>query len=235
MRNIRALLFRYIDIRESEVRIAGILTIIIFGLSKYLNIYETFFSFEDTMENLLLYFIGGFVGLLGVILAGVAVVIGIFTKKEIEVINEVNNKEDFLSTILECYRFCSTNIGLSIVYLSIIYIVISSELPLLEANKFYIIFILTIYIITFNLFYVVSLINECVQLHTTKKIYAEAIANDKNTMDRINEIRTDFILKKLKEGGLLDLDTFKQQLIQYVDDSNMQDKDKVKEYLDEYY
>jgi len=121
----------YVNLKEVEVVIAFHGTLFIMVLFYFLELYEDFYYIQEGISNLLLYFIGGFIGLLGVVLTGVAIVISLFENKVIEKIREIN-EEDPVDQVLTSFEFLAYNLGFLIVYLVFLFISINSLLPLIN-------------------------------------------------------------------------------------------------------
>lgn len=225
---------RYIDVKEPEVQITGFLTIVLALVFSHLKVFENFSHIEDIIQSILTGFIGGFIGLLGIVLAGVAIIIGLFSKKEIKLIQNINHI-DLLAVILDSFKFCAISLGLEIIYLSTLAMIISTPEPLVEKSLFHILLVITLYGIIFNLFYVISLMNECIELYKLKQEYEDASKIKKSLLDKANEQRIDFILSKLIDKQGVNPSTFMKELLESIDKSNIENKEEIKQYLKEYY
>ena len=225
---------RYVNVQEPEVHVTVFLTITLAIGFNYLKIFENFIAIQDIIQGIITAFIGGFIGLLGIVLAGVAIIIGLFSRKEINLIENVNGV-DLLAIVLDSFKFCAISLGLEIIYLSFINVVIAVPEPLVAQCWFYIFLFITLYGIIFNLFYVISLMNESIDLYKLKQEYAEASNLKKSVFDKANEQRIDFILSKIINKQAINTDTFTEELLESIDKSNLENKEEIKEYLKSYY
>ena len=123
---------RYKDfyaINSFEVRFSLFFTIL-FGivLFHFFHFYDNFFLYINSVKDLLLNIIAGDFGLLGMSLAGMAIITSLFTPDILKVIKQVD-KNDTVNRVLSSFEFSALNIILQIIYLIMIFFALSSECP----------------------------------------------------------------------------------------------------------
>lgn len=224
----------YFSWKEWEVKVAVIGTVIAVIFSIFLNIYGEFTYYEEPLKNLLLYLIGGFIGLIGIVLSGIAIVVSLFDEKQKELIDKINGKGT-LERLMCSFEFLAFNLGISVMYLIALYLTICSRRPLVNKELYIILLGLTIYAILFNLFYTISLVGNCVSLTRVKTTYTAIIENEKNIYNVVNEVRIDFLVATLLQQHSVTKNQFMEGLEEHVKSSNIPNKDNVIEYFRKYY
>lgn len=181
----------YLNFRESEVKIAILLSILVLMLFEYLEIYNNMILFDGIIIDILLCLIGGFIGLIGFALSGIAIMIGLFSKKQINLI-EQNSKKGILEQIMSSFAFLALNVAINVFVLIVVLLLLSSNRKLVSLFAFVILLIVISYFTFFNIFYTVSLVFNCITCFSIKNIYDRC--ESKDFFDEANEIRIDFIL-----------------------------------------
>lgn len=87
----------------------------------------------------------------------------------------------------------------------------------------------------FNLFYIISLIGECIKINKIKTQSREIISLEKTIYDIANEFRIDFILAILLKEKNLNREQLLKELCSMIDKSNISDGEIIKEYFRNYY
>lgn len=77
-------IFDYVDIRNFEVLLSIFISIVIFFVTVFINMYSNFDVFTDNICDIVLCIIGALIGVLGILLAGVAFIAGLFSPEYIE-------------------------------------------------------------------------------------------------------------------------------------------------------
>lgn len=224
----------YFSWKEWEVKATVIGTVIAVIFFMFLNIYDEFTYFEEPLKNLLLYLIGGFLGLIGIVLSGIAIVASLFDEKQTKLIEKVNGKGT-IERLMCSFEFLAFNLGIGIMYLIGLYLTICSRRPLANKGLYIIILGLTIYVILFNIFYTISLVGNCVSLTRVKTTYTDIIENEKNIYNVVNEVRIDFLVATLLQQHSVSKYQFMKELEEHIKSSNIPNKDNVIEYFQKYY
>ena len=95
-------LYRFIDIRQPEVKWAAGISIFMEFLFAVLSLHSNFSIYENDLCSLIQCVIAGLISLIGVAIAGIAIVIALFTTEEIKTINELVPK-----ALMTCYMTSS--------------------------------------------------------------------------------------------------------------------------------
>ena len=218
-----------------EVKLSLISTIIFsFLFLVFFDFYNLFSEFQDSLQQILLTVIGGEFGLLGMSLAGMAIITSLFSQDMINIINKVDN-DDVINRLLSQFEFSAFNLGIQIIVFVFLYFTISSSKNVIDEYAFSILFVILIYHFFFNLFYIIALIGNCIKVNTIKDMCNKITVIDKSQTDIANEIRIDYILAiLLKERGI-NRGQLIEGLSDMIDRSNIKDKQQIKDYLKSYY
>lgn len=208
-------IFDYVDIRNFEVLLSIFTSIAIFFATVFINMYSNFDAFTDNICDIVLCIIGALIGVLGILLAGVAFIAGLFTPEYIEALTyglkitkekgekEQRNRwksiqcktgEEIMDMLMSSFVFLSLHIGIYVVYLIIIYFLINSQMTIIPKIPFYILCFVTLYMLVFALFYTIALIYNCIELNIIKNRFYNSYKKEKSFYDKANEIRIDMII-----------------------------------------
>ena len=111
----------YYALKSFEVITSLILTFLFAGvLLAYLQIYENFSLYIDSIKDMVLSVIAGNFGLLGMALAGMAIITSLFSPEVLKIINRVD-KNDTVNRVLSSFEFSALNIVIQIIYLIMLF------------------------------------------------------------------------------------------------------------------
>lgn len=225
----------YYAVKCFEIKIAIVLTVIssYFFLGK-LDFYEHFLEYQDDIKQIILTLVGGEFTLLGMSLAGMAIITGIFSPEALKMINSVD-KNDTINRILSQFEFSALNLGIQIAYLLFMYLLIVSNRAVTAFPIFAICFVVTIYHFIFNMFYIVALIGNCIKVNEIKNICTDISSFDRSNISIANEIRIDYILAMLLKERDIKRETMLKDLFNIIDKSNISNRQEIKDYLSNYY
>lgn len=221
-----------INVKEKEVQVSLVLSVFGMAFIYVLNVYKDFVCFESIIQSVLLEITGGMIGLLGFSLSGIAIIVSIFTEKQIKLI-EFYNEPGVIETIMTSFVFLSICSVINIIIATCINFAISSNQTVVTESIFYILSLLIIYLILFTLIYTVSLVYSCIELFTIKKTYGEI--EKKDFFHKANELRINFILISLLRKYGISEEEMVKELDKMVDAIDEKDKGKIKEYFHESY
>ena len=220
--------YDYINLKNFENKIALFVMIFSLILLKLAGFYENYEQYNEASTNIVLYSIAGMFGLLGFSLSGIAIIVSLFSDKDIKRIKT----KDLMKKVMSSFLFLAFNIGILIIIYFAYYIIISSKMKLLNEILFWPLIALYVYSIVFIIFYTVSLVRNCVWIYEIK-----VDMNNINSINKadINEIRIDLILKILFESNSLELDEFINISNELITQSSIEDKAAAIEYLKKRY
>lgn len=225
----------YYTLNSLEVRASLLFTVIFcFVLLNIFQIYEKFFLYIDSIKDIVLGIIAGNFGLLGMSLAGMAIITSLFTPDILRVINKVD-KNDTVNRVLSSFEFSALNIIFQIIYLILIFLALTSDKKIIDKIIFQIIFFLVIYHLFFNLFYILALIGSCIKLNSLKTSCEAVKKVEKSLPDIANEIRIDYLLATILKNSRMNRKEFLNILDDMIDSSNINEKEALREYLYTYY
>lgn len=230
----RIKLLDLVDITEMEVRLSIVFTFVITALFAYLQLYNKFYLFEEKVCSVIEMIVGSFVGLLGFSVSGIAIIITLFTREETFLISELNGEND-IEKILESYKFLAESLAVEIFYLIMIDICISSDGKMINKTLFGILLVLIVYHFCFNVFYLIALIKNFVELYKIKRIYGELENIDGEFNNDKNDIRIDFILATIMNICGCSQDEVCEGLIEFVKNSSIRDKERMIKYFSQRY
>lgn len=225
----------YYALKTFEVKIALLVTVVLgcFFLVKF-DFYKSFLDYQEDIKQLLLMLVGGEFTLLGMSLAGMAIITSIFPSEVLKVINRID-KNDTINRILSQFEFSALNLGIQATYLIIIYLLIISHQRLANMYVFSFSFSVVVYHYVFNIFYIVALIGNCIEINEIKNTCTDISSNDRCKLGVANEIRIEYILALLlKEKGIT-RNMLLTNLFDIIDKSNIGEKQEIKDYLSSYY
>lgn len=206
-------IFDFVNIREKEVKLAIIVTILIDIVLNKIEIYKNFYCYEEKISSLIEVIIGSDIGLLGFSVSGIAIIVTLFTKEETFLITKYNG-EDSIDRILSEYGFITWSITINLLYLIIIDLCLSSTLEVFGKIIFGIVITIIVYHISFNIFYLVDVVENCIKLYKIKQTYGRIV--DNNLKGEANEIRIDFIFAILMNLCESSQEQLCDELIKYV-------------------
>lgn len=224
----------YINLKEFEVKTSLLLTFLIVMILRWIGFYEHFNIYSEIVLDIIPVLLGGFIGLIGFTLAGIAIVTTMLDKNIVERVERVN-EVDVVDEVLTNFEFAGFNIGIVIVILIILPFMLSGVLPVLNSFVFWIVLCLALYYILFNLFYVISLISNCVKLYKIKKVYDELVRVDKNFMNKVNEIRIDFLIEEMLLDKYKESTVIKEKMLSFAKRVENEEKDQIIMYFKKYY
>lgn len=223
----------YYSLRSLEVKIAISITVIfMFFLFKVFGIYEIFNTIKADLKQIILYILSAEFALLGTSLAGMAIITSVMSPDFIKIINHVD-KQETVNRVLSHFEFSSLNLAIQIVYLLIIYFSLMCNTLTIGKNIFFICCGFICYHFFFNLFYIIALIGECIEIYTIKNQCKKVMEIEKSIIDIANEIRIDYILALLLQGS--SRERLLKELFEIIDKSNISNQQYVKEYLKRWY
>ena len=119
-------------------------------------------------------------------------------KKQLKLI-ERNGQSEKVENIMLSYVFSAFLLGFNIMLLILEYILMNSPFPKLPVVLFWIIVLINIYLIVFNVFYLIALSYNALELYKIKNKYQKIFMLEKSFYESVNEIKIDFLIKALME------------------------------------
>lgn len=225
----------YYSLSSIEVKAAITVTIVIMlFIFKVLNFYEIFSIVQEDIKQLIIALLGGEFALLGMSLAGMAIITSLISPEILAVINKID-KEDTINRVLSHFEFSALNLGIQISYFILVYFALVSMREVIEKTLFIICSVIICYHFFFNLFYILSLIGECIKINDIKTEGGKIVSLDKTIFEVANELRIDYMLQILLREKGINKEQFISSLYSLIDKSGISDEYKVKEYLSNYY
>ena len=93
-----------INIKETEVWLSILLDLLLCFILNVIHFYYNFSFFIDTINGIFNSLIGGLIGIIGFSLSGMAIMVGLFNKKQIQLFIKLNG-ENKIEQIMSSYAF----------------------------------------------------------------------------------------------------------------------------------
>ena len=222
------------DLKEWEVRWALGVSVFLLLFFLVINFYNDFLQYNESISNVIICFVGAMLGLLGFALSGMAIIVSLFTKEETANISAING-ENTITDILSSYSFLAKNIAIQCLALFLLYFLNESNADIAPILLFYTLVWIELYHVVFIILYTVALVKNCIELYKIKNIYSKIDRVQRSIHDVVNEVKIDYIF-----STLINIYGFSQKevidnLLTFVEDSNIQNKESVIKYIKSQY
>lgn len=214
---------------KKEILKSIILSFLIIVILDYLEIYNDFSYYESGLQEILICFIGGYIGLLAFSLSGIAIITGLFNRSHLEFINKDNNKR--FEKITKSYQSLTTISGILIFVLTIIYLYLLSPKELVNIKMFLIIESILLFLISFSIIYTIELVKMTIRLYNIKNTYDKAIETSNNFRSDINEIRIDVLFRIIMNEYNITIEELILEIENSIENSNYTNKEQLKKYI----
>lgn len=214
---------------KNEILKSIMLSLLLIVILDDLEIYKNFSFYENGLQEILLCFIGGYIGLLAFSLSGIAIITGLFNKSHLELINKGNN--DKFEKITKSYQALTTLSGLLIFVLIIIYFYLLSPKELVKINLFLFIESILLFLIVFSIIYTIELVKMTIKLYNIKNKFDKAIESNSNFRADINEIRIDVLFRIIMNEYNITIDQLILEIENSIENSNYDNKEQLKRYI----
>lgn len=225
----------YYSLKSFEVKGSVLMTVILVSIAIFIiDLYDSFFDYQQDIKQLIITVMGGEFTLLGMSLAGMAIVVSLLSPELMSVIKKVD-KNDTINRILSQFEFFALNMGIQISYLFLLQLFIISDVKIAPIGIFLVVLILVSYHFFFNLFYIIALVGACIKLNSIKYKCHDILFSEKTLMDVANEVRIDYLLGVLYKDKNMSKGEMMKELNSLIDRTKLKEKEDVKKYLNHYY
>lgn len=232
-RRIWSALYRFADIKQPEVRWSLVVSAFLEVLLILINFYANFSLYTDDLCSLLQCLIGALVSLIGVAVAGVAIVISLFSREQIAIIEDI--KAGAFKVLLEDFKWLALISGLDTAVLVGMLLIIKTPFPLVPAYLLYSISFLLIYVFFYLLFYCYALIGNCIRLYAIRNTIEEISMQTKSVPVSALEFQIDFLVSELLKHDKSEAKKFYSKIITLAESSKSDNKKEVLKYLKDRY
>lgn len=153
----------YINLKNFECLLSFILTLIFLVTSYFIGLYNNLGHYIVDLQNVTLYIAQALIGTIGIIIAGVAIVMSVFNKDVMKQLKKLNRKED-IGKIFVSFEFLAFNIGIAIMAFLLVHICLFNDNILIPKFYFYLLFVVLFYFFSFVIFYSISLISNIIKI-----------------------------------------------------------------------
>lgn len=224
---------RKLDTREPEVSRAIIFSSIILGFIVIIDFCSIFLKNVGEVRALILALIGGLLGLLGISIAGIAIVISMFTSSDIKAINGLRPKS--FEKVLKTFEYFALDIVLEILLFISIYLLMLSDIPAPPPIGFYLLCGFLVYSFSYILFYGWALLGNCLALSNIKCLVDDIAAEKKSKFEWLNEAAIEQLVEIIYRASKQPSDSFYTTLIQNILKSDLPNKEDLATYIDKRY
>lgn len=223
----------YINIRSFECKASLIISIIIVVAFYQFDMHGSFSTYVEVFKDITLNIIQALIALLGIIIAGVAIIFSALNKDVMATIKKINPNAS-IQTVFVSFEFLAFNIGIGIMIFLLLHFSFYTSFSLVPEIVFYILLTFFLYFFTFIIFYSISLISNIIRLFYITDTYSNINDYENRIYYEANEIRIDLILNSIMKDRI-SKEEFTKQLFEYVESSNSENKDEIKKYFRDYY
>ena len=227
-------LYRFIDKKQPEVKWATVMSFFMESLLVILSLYANFAIYEADICDIIQCVIAGLISFIGLAIAGIAIVIALFTADQIKLINKM--KEEAFDHLLYDFKwFALVSAIATVIFITAIF-VIRSPYPLAPTWLFYILTFFLMYVFLYLLFYGYALIGNFIKMARIKCSLDTAISERKNISVVAIEAQLDFLISKFFNGNKQTACEFYNELIEIIEKNSVSDnKDELIVYLKKRY
>lgn len=226
-------IYKFIDFKQPEVKWAILVSISLETFFALISLYSNFPLFESLLDSIFQCIIAGLISLLGMAIAGVAIVITLFSTEQVKIIEEL--KKGAYEILLEDFHWFALVAILEIALFIAIEFLIKLPYNLPSIFLFYLIIFYFTYSVFYVLFYGSSLIGNCIKLSKLRCTIDEISSEKKSKFEATNELVLDFLISKLLSTKNVTKKDFYIELISIVKESELSNKDELIQYLYERY
>lgn len=226
-------LYRFVDFKQPEVKwtLFTSLTLEVFLI--LIKLHSNFLLYADDLCVMFQGLIGALVSIIGVAIAGVAIVVTLFSREQVEIIEKV--KKGAFEELLNDFKWLALVAALDTAVFVGIVLIIRSPYPLVQVYVFYLISFLLIYNFFYLLFYCYALIGNCIRLYKLKNTLEIISKQTKSIPVSAIEFQIEFLVAKLLKNNREEANLFYSELINLAEESNSDSNSEILAYLKERY
>lgn len=225
--------FKVIDLRQPEVKCALCISLLLAAFYISVDLHSGFPLYEKTISDILQCLVSGVVGLIGVAIAGVAIVIALFSSSQIKTIEELS--PGAFEEILYDFKWFALLSALETALFILTILVIHTPLPIAPAFVFYLFAFLLTYSVFYLLFYGYALIGNCIKLSHIKNSLEKISILKKDVPTSAIELELEFLVSKLLAENRVAADDFYKELMSKIETSTLDGKAEMLDYLNNRY
>ena len=234
--------FKELFANTFECKISFISLAIIEFFLYFFGVYENFCAYNEMLNSLLVTIIGALIGVLALILSGIAFFGALFDNEYVNDLVKYTEDENVIDKLFCSFQFLAFNIVLLFIATMVVLLSINSSRKIANVWLFYFFSGMYIYWLTFVIAYAVALIKNCVELIMLK--YDNKNMKYKKTFfDRANEIRIDLLITTIMNNDkeLTNEKEKEKEILEKLNESinlttlNELEKKQLMDYYIEYY
>ena len=226
-------LYRFVDFKQPEVKWTLFTSLTLEAFLVLIKLHSNFLLYADDLCVMFQGLIGALVSIIGVAIAGVAIVVTLFSREQVEIIEKV--KKGAFEELLNDFKWLALVAALDTAVFVGIVLIIRSPYPLVQVYVFYLISFLLIYNFFYLLFYCYALIGNCIRLYKLKNTLEIISKQTKSIPVSAIEFQIEFLVAKLLKNNREEANLFYSELINLAEESNSDSNSEILAYLKERY
>lgn len=175
--SIKEILFEIFNLKSKDTIFSILLMLLTLVFFSNIDIYNEFNNYKSMLQTLSLTAIQSFISLIGIIIAGLAIIISVSTK-EFRDLSKKIEKNKGLKNVLNSFKLLSIITGIAVVILLMFHILLFNNYSV-SNFVFYLFTSLASYLFYFVIFYTISLIIIIIDLYDVFSVYDEILDQEK--------------------------------------------------------
>lgn len=217
-----------------EILMSLVSTALIVLVGECVGFYNYFECYLEMINALIICIIGCIFAAIGFSLSGIAIISSLFTNEDIRKIEKYSGKGK-IKKLLSYYYILAKNLGINTIVLMLCYFIVNSTLNKTNWLIFWLCTFLIIFFTLYNMFYMISLVNNCIKLYEIKNQYDNIQEYERNIIDDVNEIRIDLLFKYLMESSGKNIGDLCEEITELIDTSEYDKKEEMIKYIEQCY
>lgn len=226
-------LYKLVDIKQPEVKWALGISILLESFFVAISFQKNFLLYENEVCGLIQCIIAGLISLIGVAIAGIAIVITLYNAEQVKLIEKLYPGA-FKKILYDFKWFALVSTLETAIFIAIIFL-IKTPYAVIPTILFYIITFILIYGVFYLLFYGCALIGNFIKMAQIKYSLDTALVQSKNIPLSATELQLDFLVAKLFSNDKQAAHKFYEELIELLERGSMDSKAEIIEYLKKRY
>lgn len=222
-------LYRFIDTRQPEIKWALCVSFFMEILFISVSLHNNFSLYENDIITLIEYIIAGLISLIGVAVAGIAIIIALFTSEQIKLIDSLRTGA-FENLLYDFKWFAQVSAIETAIFIAMIF-VIRSPHPIAPQKVFYFLTFILTYAVFYLLFYACALIGNFVKMSHLKCSLDRILNQTKSIPVSAVEFQVEFLVSRLFHGDKQAAYGFYSELIDLIEQGSAKNKNEIIEYL----
>lgn len=227
--NVKTSLYKLVDSKQPEVKWAFGVSIALIILLFSLNLYLDFQLYENEICNILNSLVGGIIAFIGVAIAGIAIVIAMFSPEQIKTIEKI--EFGAFERLLYDFKWFGLISAIEVAILIAIILIIRSSYSVAPPVIFFLVSFFLLYTIFYLIFYGCALIGNCIKLSKIRLSLNQISTLSQDIPLKVLLLEFEFLVSKIFKGSKSEAHAFYSELIQNIEQSTIEGRDEILQFL----